>query len=80
MSRRPVVSGFKIVKYLESLGYTYLRQTGSHVQMVIQKGDKTYHVVVPLHNELRVGTLYSILDEVSKATEIPRKELIAAIR
>lgn len=48
--------------------------------MVIQKGDKTYHVVVPLHNELRVGTLYSILDEVSKATEIPRKELIAAIR
>lgn len=80
MSRRPVVSGFKIVKYLESLGYTYLRQTGSHVQMVIQKGDRKFHVVVPLHNELRVGTLYSILDEVSKATEIPRSELIDAIR
>jgi|LSQX01.2.fsa_nt_gb hypothetical protein len=29
MSRRPVVSGFKLVKFLESLGYIYLRQTGS---------------------------------------------------
>jgi hypothetical protein len=48
--------------------------------MVAQKGDKEFHVVVPLHNELRVGTLYSILDEVSKATEIPRNELIDAIR
>ncbi|MCT8337900.1 type II toxin-antitoxin system HicA family toxin [Methanoculleus sp. Afa-1] len=80
MSRRPVVSGFQLVKFLESLGYTYLRQTGSHVRMVAQKGDKEFHVVVPLHNELRVGTLYSILDEVSKATEIPRNELIDAIR
>ena len=80
MPRRPVVSGFKLVKFLESLGYTYLRQTGSHVRMVIQKGDKTFYVVVPLHNGLRVGTLYSILDEVSKATEIPRNELIDAIR
>ena len=48
--------------------------------MVIQKGDKTFYAVVPLHNGLRVGTLYSILDEVSKATEIPRNELIDAIR
>ncbi|WP_394339946.1 type II toxin-antitoxin system HicA family toxin [Methanoculleus sp. UBA303] len=80
MPRRPVVSGFKIVKFLESLGYTYLRQTGSHVQMVTQKGDKKFYVIVPLHNELRVGTLYSILDEVSKATGIPRNELIGAIR
>ncbi len=48
--------------------------------MVTQKGDKKFHVVVPPHNELRVGTLYSILDEVSKATEMPRYELIDAIR
>ncbi|WP_332449509.1 type II toxin-antitoxin system HicA family toxin [Methanoculleus sp.] len=80
MPRRPVVSGFKLVKFLESLGYTYIRQTGSHVQMVTRKGDRNFHVVVPLHNELRVGTLYSILDEVSKATGIPRNELIEAIR
>ncbi|WP_281767741.1 type II toxin-antitoxin system HicA family toxin [Methanoculleus bourgensis] len=80
MSRRPVLSGFKVIKYLESLGYTCLRQTGSHVRMVTQNGDEKFHVVVPLHNELRVGTLYSILDEVSKATGIPRNELIDAIR
>ncbi|CVK33652.1 hypothetical protein MBBA_1903 [Methanoculleus bourgensis] len=48
--------------------------------MVTQNGDEKFHVVVPLHNELRVGTLYSILDEVSKATGIPRNELIDAIR
>ncbi|MCK9319408.1 MULTISPECIES: type II toxin-antitoxin system HicA family toxin [unclassified Methanoculleus] len=80
MPRRPVVSGFKLVKFLKSLGYTYIRQTGSHVQMVTRKDDRNFHVVVPLHNELRVGTLYSILDEVSKATGIPRNELIEAIR
>ena len=48
--------------------------------MVAQKGDKKFHVVIPLHSELRVGTLYSILDEVSKATKIPRNALIDAIR
>jgi len=48
--------------------------------MVTRKDDRNFHVVVPLHNELRVGTLYSILDEVSKATGIPRNELIEAIR
>lgn len=40
------------------------------------KATKKFHVVVPLHNELRVGTLYPILAKVSKVTKVPRSELI----
>ncbi|WP_292392268.1 type II toxin-antitoxin system HicA family toxin [Methanoculleus sp. UBA303] len=69
MSRRPVVSGLAVIKLLESLGYSYVRQHGSHVQMARLDKNDAPPVTVPLHNEVSVGTLYVILDIVSEATD-----------
>lgn len=51
------VSGREAVKALERLGFSIDRQTGSHVRMA--QGNR--RVTVPLHRNLVVGTLQSIL-------------------
>ncbi len=50
-------SGAAIVKALERLGFTKVRQSGSHV--IMRRGPKG--CVVPMHSEVKVGTLAGIL-------------------
>lgn len=53
------MSGAKCVAALERLGFTVVRQRGSHV--VMRREDRG--CVVPLHRELKVGTLRGILKQ-----------------
>ena len=55
--RRRTVSGAQVVRALERLGFEQKRQRGSHV--VLRKGQ--VGCVVPLHDELALGTLRGIL-------------------
>lgn len=58
----PVISGAKAVRALEKLGFEIVGTKGSHCKLPnIADGEPTRTVVVPLHDELRVGTLASIL-------------------
>ncbi|HTD35362.1 MAG TPA: type II toxin-antitoxin system HicA family toxin [Candidatus Elarobacter sp.] len=59
MSRRlPVVDGADLVRAFERLGWTRLRQSGSHVRLELH-GE---HVTIPLHKPLRRGTLAALID------------------
>ena len=60
-----VVSGNEVVKALQKLGFISVSQRGSHLKM--KKESLT--VIVPLHDELRVGTLRSILRQASISTK-----------
>ena len=55
----PVVSGAKLVKALERAGWRLSRQRGSHVRM--KHPERPIAVTVPLHRELKRGTLAGIL-------------------
>ncbi|MBI1806292.1 MAG: type II toxin-antitoxin system HicA family toxin [Ignavibacteria bacterium] len=57
------VSGEEAVQALERLGFKRVRQRGSHV--VLRKDIQAGAVgcVVPLHKELRIGTLRGILKQ-----------------
>jgi predicted RNA binding protein YcfA (HicA-like mRNA interferase family) len=57
--RQPVVSGAGLVKALEKDGWTVVRQRGSHIRL--KKPGRRTALVVPLHRELRKGTLAGIL-------------------
>jgi predicted RNA binding protein YcfA (HicA-like mRNA interferase family) len=57
MPKLPRTSGAAVVKALERLGFTKIRQSGSHV--VMRRGAKG--CVVPMHSEVKVGTLAGIL-------------------
>lgn len=57
MPKLPHMSGLAIVKALERLGFEKLRQSGSHVVM----GRNGKGCVVPMHREVKVGTLAGLL-------------------
>ncbi len=71
MPKLPRLSGVAIVRVLERLGFEKLRQSGSHV--IMRRGSKG--CVVPLHSEVKVGTLAGVLRQADVAAD----EFIAAV-
>jgi len=66
-----IFSGKEVCAILERFGYREVRRRGSHI--VMQKPlqpSGTVTVPVPDHNELRIGTLQSII----RQSGIPRSE------
>jgi predicted RNA binding protein YcfA (HicA-like mRNA interferase family) len=56
-----VLSGREACLILEKHGFQQVRQRGSHIIMQRSANGTTTTVPVPDHNELRVGTLRSII-------------------
>jgi predicted RNA binding protein YcfA (HicA-like mRNA interferase family) len=63
----PVVSGAQLVKALEKVGWEQVRQRGSHVRL--KHAGRTTSLVVPLHRELKRGTLNGILRDADLSSE-----------
>ena len=72
MPKLPRVSGAEIVRTLERLGFTKLRQSGSHV--ILRRDTKG--CVVPLHAEVKVGTLAGVL----RQADVSAEEFTTALR
>jgi len=60
----PRLSGVEAVRKLERLGFMVVRQRGSHI--IMRRG--TSGCVVPIHRELKVGTLAGILRQAGVST------------
>lgn len=56
-----VLSGGEVCQILEMHGFVQVRQHGSHIMMQQRTEDSTVTVPVPNYEELRVGTLRSII-------------------
>lgn len=69
----PVLSGQRLVKALERAGWEVTRQRGSHVRL--KHPDRRIPVTVPLHRELKRGTLSGILNDAGLDPERLRKLL-----
>ncbi len=68
------VSGDRLVRTLQQVGYSIVRQRGSHVRLQ-HPGPPVHSVTVPLHNPLKAGTLHSILTEVALVRSITVESL-----
>ena len=71
MPKLPHVSGQEAVRAFERLGFVQVRQKGSHV--ILRKGSAG--TVIPLHRELKIGTLSGILRQASVSPD----EFISAL-
>ena len=69
MPRMPRISSKEAIRALERLGFDQVRQTGSHVVMKQETEDGEIGCVVPLHRELKIGTLSSILKQAQISIE-----------
>ena len=71
--RLPVVSGAKLIDVLQKLGWEVAPQRGSHVRLKHQ--DRAVSLVVPLHRELKRGTLNGILRDAGLSRDELREQL-----
>ena len=69
------VSGPDLVKALRVLGYERIRQDGSHIRLTTEL-DGEFHVTVPNHQSIRVGTFKSILKLVATHHGLTVEELL----
>jgi predicted RNA binding protein YcfA (HicA-like mRNA interferase family) len=65
MPELPRLSGQQAIRVFEALGFSVVRQKGSHV--VLRRGEKG--CVIPLHRELAVGTLRSAIKQAGISVE-----------
>jgi predicted RNA binding protein YcfA (HicA-like mRNA interferase family) len=75
MPRMPRISSKEAIRALERLGFEQVRQTGSHVVMKKETEEGEIGCVVPLHRELKIGTLSGIL----KQAQISIEEFIESL-
>ncbi|WP_067049942.1 type II toxin-antitoxin system HicA family toxin [Methanofollis ethanolicus] len=61
MAKLPVISGSAAVKTFHKFGFTTSRQTGSH--MILEKAGLDVTLSVPLHTELKRGTLRNLIKD-----------------
>ena len=77
MSKLPKLSGEEVIKILvKKFGFKVSRQKGSHVTLVKHETGRKIVTVVPLHPELKPGTLLGIL----KLAEISKDNFLKALK
>ena len=63
MSRSPRLSGGQIIKVLiKEFGFSFAGQAGSHVKLRKFVDGRKVVTIVPLHREIKTGTLMGILE------------------
>ena len=72
------VSGDRLIRALENLGYKVVRQKGSHVRLR-HEGPLVHSITVPLHKSLKTGTLHGILSEVAQMRSVAIDFLIESL-
>ncbi len=80
MQGLPVVSGKKLIKALQKIGYNVIRQKGSHIQVRLESDQGVHTITVPLHDEIASGTLNDIIGKVSLWTGINKRAIIERIK
>jgi predicted RNA binding protein YcfA (HicA-like mRNA interferase family) len=70
MGKLAVLSGKEVCKILARHGFEEVRRRGSHVVMQRRSPAGTTTVPVPGHDELKIGTLLSIV----RQSGLPRSE------
>lgn len=70
MGRLRVFSGKELCRLLSQHGFQQVRQRGSHAVMQKRIGNSTVTVPVPMHDEIRIGTLQSIIRQSGLARQL----------
>ncbi|MBW7927196.1 MAG: type II toxin-antitoxin system HicA family toxin [Fimbriimonadaceae bacterium] len=69
------VSGADLSKRLGRLGYKAVRQSGSHLRLRTDENGE-HQITIPLHQDLRLGTLSAILSDVADHHKLSRDQLL----
>jgi predicted RNA binding protein YcfA (HicA-like mRNA interferase family) len=72
------VDSLDLIERLSNFDYVQSRQQGSHIRLTTNlKGQ--HHITIPKHASIKIGTLNSILKDVSEQFKISKDEVIRKI-
>lgn len=69
------VSGQELARRLARLGYQITRQTGSHIRLT-RRANVEHHITIPMHENLKIGTLNNVLKDVAEHLKVSKGELL----
>ena len=69
------VSAGRLIHALEKLGYTVIRQKGSHIRL-FHEASPVHSISVPLHDPLKIGTFHGILVEVARVQSVSIQNIL----
>ena len=69
------ITGQDLLQLLQSLGYTVVRQTGSHIRIRTEMNGG-HSETIPNHHPLKIGTLNKILNNIAGHFGITKEELL----
>jgi predicted RNA binding protein YcfA (HicA-like mRNA interferase family) len=62
-------------KKLQFFDYHISRQKGSHIRLSTTRNGE-HHITIPNHSPIKIGTLNSILNEISNHLAISKQDLV----
>ena len=65
----PLISGIEVIKRLKRYGFIVTRQRGSNVRLEKFYQGETIKITVPMHSELKKGTLLRIIKDAGLSLE-----------
>ena len=69
------ISGRELARLLDKFGYKIVRETGSHIRLVSIYKETEHKITIPDHQPIKIGTLNSILHDISEYLKISKQEL-----
>ena len=69
------ITGQDLIKILKKCDYIVTKQTGSHIRLTSTFNGE-HHITVPNHDPLRIGTLDSIIKDLSDHLKIDKSKLL----
>ncbi len=73
------LSASALIRVLEKIGYDVTRQKGSHIRLSKTSEGSTHHITIPNHDPIKIGTLNSILKDLSEELKIPKEDNLKII-
>ena len=69
------ISGRELARLLDKYSYKIIRETGSHIRLVSTYKETEHKITIPDHQSIKIGTLNSILHNISEYLKISKQEL-----
>jgi predicted RNA binding protein YcfA (HicA-like mRNA interferase family) len=66
----------ELIKLLKKFDYFETRQSGSHIRLTRKTDNSEHHITIPNHDPIKLGTLNSIINDISSNLNISKKELL----
>ncbi|MBL5982116.1 periplasmic or secreted lipoprotein [Petrotoga sp. HWH.PT.55.6.1] len=73
------ISGKELADLLGKYNYKILRKTGSHLRLNSDYMGYSHNITIPDHKFLKIGTLNSILRDVSEYLKITKEQMVEEI-